>query len=940
MTPAPTGADAGDLRPLLRDLTLAEGENDLARARRLRLEILRRRAASRAAGALQDASRLDFALLDRIAHDLQRNGEHELALEVAAVGRGLAAQARDEGQERWFLVVGAVSCVKLLDLEAAQQALEITLGRRVDGSAVEALAEAAPEQAENAAALRIRTLDACGRLLLAQGRSAAAEQSARSALRLASASPPARISLPDLVLRHAEVLLERGDFAEVERLRAEHETRPRSRRIACHWTLLRADSLILRGHLSDAEETLKALGKGPQPFSANALLEEARALRANVLGVLNRASEARQALRGHELDAEEHLRFERLLQGRESFMDGVGRMPVPMDRRPRPLAGNGDAGSSPFSPAPSGRRYESVRAEWAWRAGEVLLALDAGASEAAGLYQRVDRFAAGIDSPLICAKHALLGALVRQHKGDPAEAAARACEAAARLAALDLPNDELAAWQVVRSALLRGGARPGDDRLRAAREAIKRVLGTVHDRLHGADRVVALLNQWSEVDEGISEQCLAIDEDASGPAWRRPWRRRRLTRAALALALEERRWPNVGGAPPGGVGAERGAVGAVVQEARLRSRGASTGEVHRLLEVPRALLSRDQAVVVYVSLPDRLEMFLLTRSRCARVIPRVRAARGALWDLIRAAAAELHYRDPWGPGGNRGALERVAECLGLPELEAALPAHVTRVCVVPDDAIVHVPFAALPVGDRPFLQRWSAAFLPLAGWTSRRPARRLLGGLGVAVERSAVAPEEDLPHAALEVEAMRGAVPGTVWLAGAAASRENVLRGLQAAGAVHFSCHGRFDPEHPHRSALACADGWLTIEDIRRVGSPGLHLAVLGACWGARTFVLPGRELINLPVAFLDAGAEHAVASLWKIGDRSSADFARELYAGDLADPAAALRRAQLAWCRSRPPREWAPWVVYQRGLDPGRLGRGYLRLRRAIQGLARSFTS
>ena len=119
------GANAGDLRPLLEGLTRAEGEDDLARARELRLAILRRRLADRVAGVLGGASRLDFALLDRIAHDLQRNREHELALQVAAAGRGLARRAGDAAQERWFLMLGALSCIKLLDLAAAEQALEM-----------------------------------------------------------------------------------------------------------------------------------------------------------------------------------------------------------------------------------------------------------------------------------------------------------------------------------------------------------------------------------------------------------------------------------------------------------------------------------------------------------------------------------------------------------------------------------------------------------------------------------------------------------------------------------------------------------------------------------------------------------------------------------------------------------------------------------------------
>lgn len=94
---------------------------------------------------------------------------------------------------------------------------------------------------------------------------------------------------------------------------------------------------------------------------------------------------------------------------------------------------------------------------------------------------------------------------------------------------------------------------------------------------------------------------------------------------------------------------------------------------------------------------------------------------------------------------------------------------------------------------------------------------------------------------------------------------------------------------------------------------------VLSAC---NTFVgqgSPGIEVLNLAGAFLAAGADTVVATLWEVDDESTSDFMYAFYQGLLCDSpkqtrAEAFRSAQLSLLhqqRYKAPYFWAPFVVY-----------------------------
>ena len=132
---------------------------------------------------------------------------------------------------------------------------------------------------------------------------------------------------------------------------------------------------------------------------------------------------------------------------------------------------------------------------------------------------------------------------------------------------------------------------------------------------------------------------------------------------------------------------------------------------------------------------------------------------------------------------------------------------------------------------------------------------------------------------------------------------------------LHFATHARVDERQPERTHLVMSGAPLDLADIRALALRA-ELVTLSACETALGRRVRGEGVIGLPHAFLSAGAQGAVVTLWRIGDRSAADFMRDFYADVQRGtaPADALLRARQARIRSRGaeahPAVWAPFIL------------------------------
>lgn len=160
---------------------------------------------------------------------------------------------------------------------------------------------------------------------------------------------------------------------------------------------------------------------------------------------------------------------------------------------------------------------------------------------------------------------------------------------------------------------------------------------------------------------------------------------------------------------------------------------------------------------------------------------------------------------------------------------------------------------------------------------------------------------------------MAATLPGARILLDERATAAALREQAPGCSVVHVACHGLFRPENPMFSALRLHDGWLTAADALQLDLRGALVVLSGCETGASRVVGGGDEAIGLPRAFLGAGADAVLVSLWLAQDDTTAALMQHWYAGvrDGQSAAAALRSAQLALTHEHPhPYHWAPFVL------------------------------
>ncbi|MEO7890220.1 MAG: CHAT domain-containing tetratricopeptide repeat protein [Vicinamibacterales bacterium] len=206
---------------------------------------------------------------------------------------------------------------------------------------------------------------------------------------------------------------------------------------------------------------------------------------------------------------------------------------------------------------------------------------------------------------------------------------------------------------------------------------------------------------------------------------------------------------------------------------------------------------------------------------------------------------------------------------------------------------------------------------------------------------------EALPATAAEAQAIKAVLPGAVVFRGDDAT-ETALKGVAAPRILHIATHGFFladqdlsttaggasaSLEDPMlRSGLVFAganaggsgtdDGVLTALEASVLGLRGTELVVLSACETGVGDVKTGEGVFGLRRAFMAAGTETLVMSLWRVDDDATrqlmVEFYRRLARGD--GRAEALRQASLTLLRDPARRHPFYWASFIATGDPGPL--------------------
>ena len=399
-------------------------------------------------------------------------------------------------------------------------------------------------------------------------------------------------------------------------------------------------------------------------------------------------------------------------------------------------------------------------------------------------------------------------------------------------------------------------------------------------------------------------------------------------RASLEEVGDLRRRIQSPGTPP----SERSALVEQIDDAEVRELHARrvlatadpeyddlTGTRPASLAAIRAALDPDEAMIVY-QVPTRGALrplpawaFVVTRD-AGRVAELPRAA--GLGDAVALALGAWRRRDRVSDGPARTLYEAVAA-----PVQAALPPGVRRWIVIPDGALHEVPFGALvdPATGRTLAETHALSVIPSATlWLRLRsmpaPVPRRGALLALADPELDEVTRERLPPltgARAEAESARRVLGGGTVAYGADAVSDVLRRSAPDAPAVVLiAAHALVDSADPERSAIALADGPLTLREIRDLPLDGA-VVILSGCASATGETTSGEGVLGLSRAFFRAGARTVVATLWPVRDdeaaRAVSAIARGLGRGRSVDDA--LHDAQRAFLIAGAPAvEWAAW--------------------------------
>ena len=325
-------------------------------------------------------------------------------------------------------------------------------------------------------------------------------------------------------------------------------------------------------------------------------------------------------------------------------------------------------------------------------------------------------------------------------------------------------------------------------------------------------------------------------------------------------------------------------------------------------------LVTDTTTLVFVLKPDTMRVLDLGIGR-GELATLVDFARGTM-TRSRPAGASAAWRAP---------LRRLHEHLIAPIESAGLLSGVRQLTIVPHAELHYLPFAALmPRGERDtfLIEQYDVAYTPSASAWIR------LGQRGSAANDRvlALAPRsKELPGSRDEVEAIRALYGRDATVITDAAATEQLFRATaQRYGIVHLATYGVLNQHNPLFSFVdlsrgGSSDGRLEVHEVFGL-SLNARLLVLSACQtalasGAVSDVPVGDDWVGLVRAFLGAGAQNVIATLWAVEDRSTAAVMERLHRRlrEGKSEVAALSRAQRETLRNATtsgPFYWAGFVL------------------------------
>lgn len=304
----------------------------------------------------------------------------------------------------------------------------------------------------------------------------------------------------------------------------------------------------------------------------------------------------------------------------------------------------------------------------------------------------------------------------------------------------------------------------------------------------------------------------------------------------------------------------------------------------RLSEI-QSRLSGGEALIVFLSGPDHLDAFAVSRDRIA--YRQALLGSEELRTRIRVVR-ELLNRPTSVPA--RNALADLHRILLDPWKDTGVLRGVDHLVIVPHAALAALPFAALwnRASGRFAVEDYAITTLP-----SVAALAKCCDSARVDLSRPLVlAPlANELPGTRREANAIAHVMPGAEVKLGTASTEQAALGGLAAGRPLHIASHGSHNAQNPLFSRMvvsaarresSASDGLLEVHEILGLStsSPLVYLSGCETALGqaADNAFASSSDENSLAESFLIAGARTVVATLWRVDDAGAASIAEGFY--------------------------------------------------------------
>lgn len=321
--------------------------------------------------------------------------------------------------------------------------------------------------------------------------------------------------------------------------------------------------------------------------------------------------------------------------------------------------------------------------------------------------------------------------------------------------------------------------------------------------------------------------------------------------------------------------------------------------------------------VDWVAVGDRLFLLFLRPNHPPQVIP-LPIQLSTVQDFVSHILASESFRDDL----KIPETLRPLDLLIAPLTELSTPDEL--LILSPTGPLHALPLHALEVNGSPLLVRNPIVYCPSLSVLRHCLARRRQRN-GKPTAALFGDPSGDRPESAQLVLYLEQCF-GTESFIKEAVTRKAFTEAVSGCDIIHFQGHAIHKPNEPLDSYLALAkaprtgkDDPLTAREVFGLPNLQTELVTLAACESAANVIVTGDEPLGLIPAFLYAGTNAVLATLWKVHQTSAAETMRFFYdrlieTDQTLDKAQALRQAMLT-VRDTPGFDslyhWAPFALY-----------------------------